>query len=169
MRNSLKTILFLSSFSPTLLALAIVRYFISGADLLFYQLVSVFVLGLILFALIFKLIIKQGETVNFKAKKVESTDYFLVVFLAAYTAPVIMRMVELNFEIISLILGLLMVALWVMPYIPSHPLMYLLKYKFYKVESDSGVVYTLISKRNIRDPKTIKEVKLISNSMLMEK
>jgi hypothetical protein len=169
MRNSLKTILFLSSFSPTLLALATVRYFVSGADMLFYQLVSIFIMGLMLFALIFKLIIKQGETINFKAKKVESTDYFLVIFLAAYTAPIIMRMVELNFEIISIVVGLLMASLWVMPYIPSHPLMYLLKYRFYKIESDNGVVYILISKRNIRDPKTIKEVKLISNNMLMEK
>ncbi|EGQ8231941.1 hypothetical protein BBM13_11935 [Vibrio parahaemolyticus] len=169
MRNSLKTVFFLSSFSPTLLALAAVRYFISGADLLFYQLISVFSLGLILFILIFNLVINKGEKINFKAKKVESTDYFLLVFLAAYTAPIIMRMVELNFKIISIILGLLMVTLWVMPYIPSHPLMYLLKYKFYKVESDNGVVYTLISKRNIRDPKTIKEVISISDSMLMEK
>lgn len=169
MRNSLKTVFFLSSFSPTLLALAAVRYFISGSDLLFYQLVSVFALGLMLFILIFKLVINKGEKINFKAKKVESTDYFLLVFLAAYTAPIIMRMVELNFKIISIILGLLMVTLWVMPYIPSHPLMYLLKYKFYKVESDNGVVYTLISKRNIRDPKTIKEVISISDSMLMEK
>ncbi|EPN4955257.1 hypothetical protein [Vibrio parahaemolyticus] len=168
MRNSLKTVFFLSSFSPTLLALAAVRYFISGADLLFYQLISVFSLGLILFILIFNLVINKGEKINFKAKKVESTDYFLLVFLAAYTAPIIMRMVELNFKIISIILGLLMVTLWVMPYIPSHPLMYLLKYKFYKVESDNGVVYTLISKRNIRDPKTIKEVISISDSMLME-
>lgn len=169
MRNTLKTILFLSSFSPTLLALAMVRYFISGPDLLFYQLVGVFVLGLVLFALIFKLIIKQGEVVNFSAKKVESTDYFLVVFLAAYTAPIIMRMVEINFGVISIVLGLLMATLWIMPYIPSHPLMYLFKYRFYKIESDNGVVYTLISKRNIRDPKTITEVKLISNNMIMEK
>ncbi|KJR17844.1 hypothetical protein UF29_18645 [Vibrio parahaemolyticus] len=169
MRNSLKTIFFLSSFSPTLLALAIVRYFISGDDLLFYKLISVFVLGLVLFCLIFQLVMTQGEKISFKAKKVESTDYFLLVFLAAYTAPIVMRMVELNFRVISIILGLLMVTLWILPYIPSHPLMYLLKYRFYKVESDSGVVYTLISKRNIRDPKSIKQVIAISDSMLMEK
>lgn len=102
-------------------------------------------------------------------KKIESTDYFLIVFLAAYFAPIIMRMVEINFDVILIVLGLLMAVLWVMPYIPSHPLMYLFKYKFYKVESDNGVVYTLISKRNIRDPKTIKEVILISNHMIMEK
>lgn len=126
-------------------------------------------LGLVLFCLIFQLVMTQGEKISFNAKKVESTDYFLLVFLAAYTAPIVMRMVELNFRVISIILGLLMVTLWILPYIPSHPLMYLLKYRFYKVESDSGVVYTLISKRNIRDPKSIKQVIAISDSMLMEK
>ncbi|NOJ09384.1 hypothetical protein [Vibrio splendidus] len=169
MRNSLKTAFFLSSFSPTLLALAVVRYLISGDDFLFYQLISIFLLGVILFCLIFKLVIDQGEIINFNAKKVESTDYFLLVFLAAYSAPIVMRMVELNFRVISIILSLLMVTLWVLPYIPSHPLMYLFKYRFYKIESDSGVVYTLISKRNIRDPKTVKQVIAISDSMLMEK
>lgn len=169
MRNSLKTVFFLSSFSPTLLALAVVRYLISGDDFLFYQLISVFLLGVALFCLIFKLVIDQGERISFNAKKVESTDYFLLVFLAAYAAPIVMRMVELNFRIISIVLILLLVTLWVLPYIPSHPLMYLFKYQFYKVESDSGVVYTLISKRNIRDPKTVKQVIAISDSMLMEK
>jgi len=169
MRNSLKTIFFLSSFSPTLLALAIVRYLISGDDFLFYQLITVFLLGIVLFFLIFKLVTNQGERISFNAKKVESTDYFLLVFLAAYAAPIVMRMVELNFKVISVILTLLLVTLWVLPYIPSHPLMYLFKYRFYKIESDSGVVYTLISKRNIRDPKTVKQVIAISDSMLMEK
>ncbi|KIF51453.1 hypothetical protein [Vibrio owensii] len=169
MRNSLKTIFFLSSFSPTLLALAIVRYLISGDDILFYQLIFVFLLGIVLFFLIFKLVKNQGERISFNAKKVESTDYFLLVFLAAYAAPIVMRMVELNFKVISIILTLLLVTLWVLQYIPFHPLMYLFKYRFYKTKSDSGVVYTLISKRNIRDPKTVKQVISISDSMIMEK
>lgn len=168
MRNSLKTILFLSSFSPTLLALASVRYYTAGVDLVFCQLVIIFILGVFVFTLIFKAIKTQGEVITLKVKKVESTDYFLFVFIAAYTAPIIMRMVEVKFEIISLILALMLVVLWVMPYIPSHPLMYMFKYRFYKIELDNGVVYTLISKKNIRDPKNITSVRLISDSMLME-
>jgi hypothetical protein len=57
---------------------------------------------------------------------------------------------------------------WVVSNIPSHPVLYLAKFRFYKIESESGMVYTLITRREIRSPKNITVVKQISNSMLME-
>jgi hypothetical protein len=169
MRNWIKTLLFVSSFSPTLLALAFVRYQIQGVDTAVYQLVIIAVLGTILPLLILAKTDKSTEVVKFEAKKIESTDFFLLAFIASYTAPIIMRTVELDFTTISAITILLVAVLWVMTAIPSHPLLYLFKYRFYKVESASGVVYTLLTKRELKDPQNIKYVKCISHSMLMEK
>jgi hypothetical protein len=106
---------------------------------------------------------------KFEAKKIESTDFFLLAFVASYTAPIIMRAVELNFTIISAITFILVIVFWVMTSIPSHPILYLFKYRFYKVESEQGVVYTLLTKRELKNPKQIQLVKTISHSMLMEK
>lgn len=168
MRNWLKSLLFLSAFSPALLALAGVRYYSVGLDTVFYQLTVVSVIGMTLPFFILNLVRKQAEKINFKAKKVESADYLLIVFLASYIAPIIMKVAEINFEITTLIVGVLLVAVWFISYIPTHPLLYIAKFRFYKVESDSGMVYVLMAKRVIRSPQSIKEVKQISNSMLME-
>lgn len=150
------------------MALAGVRYYSVGLDTVFYQLTFVALIGMTLPFLILSLIRKQAETINFKAKKVESADYLLLVFLGSYIAPIIMKVAEINFEITALIVGILLVAVWFISYIPTHPLLYLAKFRFYKVESDSGMVYILMAKRVIRSPQSIKEVKQISNSMLME-
>ena len=168
MRNWLKSILFISAFSPTLLALAGVRYFSAGLDTVFYQLVAVSLAGMTLPFMILALIRQQSETINFKAKKVESADYLLLVFIGSYIAPIIMKVAEINFEVTALIIGILFLVAWVISYIPTHPILYIAKFRFYKVESDSGMVYTLMARRIIRSPKSIKKVKQISNSMIME-
>ncbi|WP_219702871.1 hypothetical protein [Marinomonas lutimaris] len=169
MRNWIKTLLFTSAFSPTLLALAFVRFQIQGVDFTVYQLIIISVLGTIIPLLILAKANRSTEVVRFQAKKIESTDFFLLAFVASYIAPIIMRAVELDFTIISTISALIVAVLWFMTAIPSHPLLYLFKFRFYKVESESGVVYTLLTKRELKDPKNIKNVKCISHSMLMEK
>lgn len=111
---------------------------------------------------------KESETINFKAKKVESADYLLLVFIGSYTAPIIMKVAEIDFGVTSLIVGILFIVAWLISHIPSHPILYIAKFRFYKIESDNGMVYTLITRREIRNPKSIKSVKQISSSMLME-
>lgn len=169
MRNWIKTLLFTSAFSPTLLALAFVRFEVQGVDVTVCQLIVVAILGTFIPLLILAQTNRSTEVVKFQAKKIESTDAFLLAFIASYTAPIIMRTVELDFTVISTISALIVAVLWVMTAIPSHPLLYLFKFRFYKVESESGVVYTLLTKRELKDPKNIKNVKCISHSMLMEK
>jgi hypothetical protein len=168
LRNWLKTTLFVSAFSPTLLVLAGVSYYSNGIDTLFYQLVAIALIGLALPFLILFWVNNHTESLNFTAKKVESADYFLLVFIASYTAPIIMKMAEVDFVLMLLTIGVIFIISWVVSNIPSHPVLYLAKFRFYKIESDSGMVYTLITRRQIRDPKSITSVKQISNSMLME-
>lgn len=169
MRNWMKTLLFVSAFSPTLLALAFVRYNIHGFDTAVVQLIVISILGTAIPLLILAMVEKSTEVLKFEAKKIESTDIFLLAFVASYTAPIIMRAVELNFTIISAITFILFIVFWVMTSIPSHPILYLFKYRFYKIESESGVVYTLLTTRELKSPKQIQSVKSISHSMLMEK
>ncbi|MBB1274594.1 hypothetical protein [Psychromonas sp. SR45-3] len=169
MRNWIKTLLFVSSFSPTLLALAYVRYNIGGFDTEVFQLIIISILGTALPLLILAKVTSSTEALRFECKKIESSDLYLLAFVASYTAPIIMRAVELDLTIISALTLILVAVLWVMASIPSHPILYLFKYRFYKVESDSGVVFTLLTRRELKDPKNIKLVKPISHSMLMEK
>ncbi|ENA26485.1 hypothetical protein HMPREF1487_09656 [Pseudomonas sp. HPB0071] len=79
-----------------------------------------------------------------------------------------MKMMEVDLLYTFIIAGIIFITAWVISNIPSHPILYLFKYRFYKVESDDGMVYILISNRKILSPKSITSVKKISDGMLME-
>lgn len=148
--------------------LAAVRYCSNGIDIILYQLVVVGLIGVALPFLILYWVNNETESLSFTAKKIESADYFLLVFIASYAAPVAMKIAEVDFGLMLLLVGVVFMIAWLVSNIPSHPVLYLANFRFYKVESDSGVVYTLITRREVRNPKSITSVKQISNSMLME-
>jgi len=114
------------------------------------------------------MVAKSSELISFDAKKVESNDFMFLAFVASYFIPIIARASELDMAKTTIITSVICIILWCVSSIPSHPLLHLIRFRFYKVEASSGMVYTLISRRDIRDPKDIKHVKRISNSMLME-
>ncbi|MFZ1641927.1 MAG: hypothetical protein WAV07_10975 [Candidatus Contendobacter sp.] len=169
MRDWLRTVLFLSAFSPVLLTLAYVRYDMHGFQTDVIQFLVIGIIGAILPFLILKMVTTSSESIAFEAKKVEQNDFALLAFVASYFVPIITRASELDMFKTVIITGAIILIIWLSSSIPAHPLLRLfLKFRFYKVESCSGMVYTLISKREIRDPKDIKFVKQVSSSMLME-
>lgn len=169
MRNWLKTLLFISSFSPALLVAAAVRIIENKeVDTITTQLIVISIIGTSIPILILQWIKKEAEVIKFKAKKVESTDYFLIVFIASYLSPIAINMATPRIELLILIIIAIFITSWIITNIPSHPLLYIIKYKFYKVESDDGMVYMLITKKEIKTPKDILSIKKISNNMLME-
>lgn len=168
MREWMRTLLFLSAFSPTLLVLALVRYEIHGFQADVVQLLVIGLIGIVIPLLILKLIIAACESVSFEAKKIKPNDFVLLAFIGSYFTPLIIRAAELSYLTGIIVVVVLAVVLWLTNSIPAHPLLRAFKYRFYEVESSSGVVYTLISKREIIDPKQIKSIKKISSSMIME-
>ncbi|WON74174.1 hypothetical protein [Nitrosospira sp. Is2] len=168
MRNSLKTLLFISAFSPMLLTLALVQYDLHGFRDVVIQLIFAGLFGTAIPIVIMMSVVKSSELMAFTAKKVESNDFMLFGFVVSYFIPIINH--GINFSLTTTLFVALFVFLlfWYINSIPAHPLLRVLKYRFYKVESSNGMVYTLISKKEIIDPKSIKLVKKISSSMLIE-
>jgi hypothetical protein len=105
---------------------------------------------------------------TFKAKKVESADYFLLVFIASYLSPIAMKAVEVEFEVTLLLVVVIFFVAWMISNIPSHPVLYLCKYRFYKIESEDGMVYMFLTRRQIKSPKQITSVRKVTSGMLME-
>lgn len=168
MRNYLKTLLFLSAFSPSLLSIAVAKYATSGSDAseIYY-----FIAGLIGIGVgisIMRLLRTYGETLTFSARKIEATDSAMIAVVATYIVPFIGKASDITaLTVISLTL-ILTVVLWVTTALIPHPALRLLRYRFYKVESSSGVVFTVITTRDLNDPKELTRVKKITNSMLVE-
>lgn len=169
MRNILKTVLLISSAAPTLLVAAAIEIFNTHAMTLFtWQLIIVGTIGTFLPLLILRLIHSQGEIFPFKAKKVESNDYFILVFLVSYLMPLVTKITALDATWTCSIFVALMITGWFVSNIPVHPFLFFAGYHFYKVESDDGMVYTLLTKSRLKSPRPVTSVKKISDSMLME-
>ncbi|MES2353126.1 MAG: hypothetical protein V4568_01790 [Pseudomonadota bacterium] len=168
MRNWLRTLLFISAFSPALITMAYVRYEIYGWRTDVLQLLIIGFLGSMIPIAIIKLVKDQGESFHIQAKKIESSDFMLLAFVGSYLLPLILRGAEISVNAIAGVLAITGGLLWLMSSLPAHPLLRVLKFKFYKLESSTGMVYTLISKREIRDPTEVKYVKKLSETMLIE-
>ncbi|RQO57018.1 hypothetical protein DBV14_09420 [Variovorax sp. KBW07] len=74
----------------------------------------------------------------------------------------------LDFDSILIGIILLAIVLWFIPSIPAHPVLRLFSVYFYKVESDAGVVYTVISKQELHAVSQLTQVHQISSTMLMK-
>lgn len=168
MRNWLRTVLFISAFSPALITMAYVRYDIHGWRTDVLQLGVIGLIGSLIPFAIINLVKKHGESFNVQAKKVESNDFMLLAFIGSYLLPFILNGADVSVNSIAVILILLGVVLWLINSLPAHPLLRIMKFRFYKFEASNGMVYTLISNREIRDPREIGSVRKISQNMLME-
>lgn len=148
--------------------MAYVRYDIYGWQNEVLQLFAIGLLGSVIPFAIIKLVKDQGESFYIQAKKIESNDFMLLAFVGSYLLPLILRGAEISVNAIAVVLLATSAILWLISSLPAHPLLRILKFKFYKLESSSGMVYTLISRREIKDPKEVKSVKKLSGTMLME-
>ena len=168
MRNWIKTALFITSFSPALINVSIARWLNHGfsSDVIYYAAVGF--VGSFLSLCVIKLIKKLGEVINFTAKKIESNDTLMLGVVATYFFPFFGRASEITVGVVAAITLLGCIVLWITSAIFPHPLLRLFGFRFYKVEASNGVVYTLITERELFDPKDVQKVKKISNTMLME-
>ena len=166
MRDWLRTVLFMSAFSPALITLAYVRYDVHGWHTDVIQLGIIGLIGSAIPFAIMMLVKKQGEAFQIQVKKVESNDFMLLAFIGSYLLPLVLKGTDVSVNAIAVMLSIAGMVLWLMSSLPAHPLMRAMKFKFYKIESSNGVVYTLVSKRAILDPRDIGLVKRISPNML---
>lgn len=146
MRDWLRTVLFMSAFSPSLIMLAYVRYDVHGWRTDVFQIGIIGLIGSAIPFAIMMLIKTQGETFQLKVKKIESNDFMLLAFIGSYLMPLVLKGTDVSVNTIALILTLTGIVLWLTTSVPAHPLMRAMRFKFYKIESSYGVVYTLVSK-----------------------
>lgn len=168
MRNWLRALLFTSAFSPALLSLAYVRYDTFGWCTDVLQLIVIGLIGTLLPLAIMRLVAKHGEVISIQVKKLESNDVLLIGFMASYVFPLAAKGVEMTISGIVWSLFGIFVMMWLCTSVPAHPLLRIFRFRFYKLESSTGVVYTFIARREIHDPREIKAVKKISRTMLVE-
>lgn len=148
--------------------MAYVRYDIYGWRTDVLQLGIIGIIGSLVPLCVIALVKTQGESFHMSAKKIESNDFMLLAFIGSYLLPLISKATDLSVNGVTFILAILGIVMWLTASIPVHPLLRAFRFRFYKIESSSGMVYTLITRREIRDPREIRAVKKLSETMIME-
>jgi len=168
MKNWIKTLFFLSAFSPILITISLSRYWGRGFEIedMYYIVAGVF--GSSISLLILRGLEAWGEIIAFKAKKIESNDTLMVGVVTTYFVPILSKAIEITPKITVLIFLVLGIVFWFSSAIVPNPILRLFKLRFYKVDSEAGVGYTLITRRELFTPKDIRSVRKISGAMLLE-
>ena len=167
-RNTLKVALFVSAFSPCLISVGAARL-LSGApfwDAIYYVVSGC--IGCLLVVYILSALKWHGETLPFTAKKIETNDALLLGAVLTYVFPFIGRAADITAGMVLTLIAVVWAVFWFTDAPTPSPLLRVLGFRFYKAESSSGMVYTLITSREIRDPSDVKYVKRVSGSMLLE-
>jgi hypothetical protein len=139
-----------------------------GPSVEVFQLLAVGIIGTFLPLLIIRLLSQSGETFPIEVKKVEPNDFMFVVFLTSYMFPLFGKIDYLNGnQIFCIAVAIIFIALYT-SYVPAHPVLRILNFRFYRVETENGMVYTLIAKRDVLNPADLNQVKEISKTMLLE-
>jgi hypothetical protein len=168
MRNTLKAVLFVAAFSPALVSVGAARLLAREPfwDAIYYVVAGL--IGSLSVIYILSALKWKGEAFFFHAKKVESNDALLFGVVFTYIFPFFLKAADIT---VAVVIGLGVIAWGIFWFtdapVPS-PLLRVMGYRFYKVEASNGMVYTLITTREILDPRNIKMVKRISGSMLLE-
>jgi hypothetical protein len=169
MRGIVKSLLVLSTFSTTCFGISIAFFIKAGLTIeVVCLLVCAFLLGILGWLLVLQ-IKNVGEAMPIQIKKIESNDSIIIPFMATYFVP---AMIKIKIEdalwtyagtIVLILIGL------TVSYLPIHPILRAVGFRFYKCETHQGLVITVIAKRNIRDAAALKNVIRVSENLFIEK
>ncbi|MFA9275626.1 MAG: hypothetical protein ACEQSE_12215 [Candidatus Aquirickettsiella gammari] len=165
MNSFLRTLLFASSLAPAILIGAAAQIWNVGTNFEVYCWIAASALTCLLPLLVAVEASKRTAQTPFVAKKIESQDWLLVVFVVSYFVPLVTKIS--NLQTLGLIFLVAAVLAATLEAIPVHPVLHLFRYRFYKVEGDNGVVYVMITKRKLLSAKDIKTVQQLSPQLLM--
>lgn len=166
MNTFLRTLLFVSSLAPAVLVSALAQVWTAGSSFEVYCWIAASALACLLPLLVMVEAARRTAQISFSAKKIESQDWLLVVFIASYFVPLVTKVTSLQtLAFIFLIAAVLAATL---DAIPAHPVLHLFRYRFYKVEGANGTVYIMITRRRLLTPSDIKNVRQLSPQLLLD-
>jgi hypothetical protein len=166
MNGLIRTIFFLSAFAPAVLVSAVLHFVEVGGTVEVLSWIAASSIACVFPLLVVKAATQRSAQLPFAAKKIESQDWLLVVFVVSYFLPLITKTQDLQVFIPIFLMAAVLLA--TLDAIPCHPVLHVMRYRFYKVEGHNGTVYTLITRRRLLSAADIKNVRQLSPQLLME-
>lgn len=170
MFNSFINIIYnFSILAPFLLAISIVE-FINKNYILALVFIILFVVLFVLQINIQRLASKKLVPKNINVTKLSRDDNSKISLLyISYLGPFLQLLINKKIDIIKAILILVGILLVVLSHKGlDNPILKVMGFKTYNIETEHGIDYILLSKRDIRDRKTIRKVFRLTENRLME-
>lgn len=166
MNAIIRTLFFLSAIAPAVVVSAAAQIYKHGGSAQAYGWIAAGALACVFPFLVIRAASSQAQVLAFSAKKIDSQDWLFVAIVVSYFIPLISNLEDL--QVLALIVVVAAVLLATLDAIPCHPMLHVLRYRFYKVEGANGMVYTLISRRKLLSAADIKSVRQLSSQLLLE-
>lgn len=164
----LKMLFYITVFSPTIFIYGLALFKDSSTLLLgIYSVAASIILSLISWILII-MIQKRLGTMSIDIKKFESNDSALIPFWLTFGTPGILKIFDLKYFSELALLIVIFCGLSI-SYFQIHPILRLIGYRFYKIETENGMVATLITNRDIRNKNSIVKVSRIYEYLFIER
>ncbi len=119
---------------------------------------------IILAYLILKISLKKLEIIDIKVQSIGTADKEILSFIFAYLLPLI----EVDLKILIFILVLFIFIIFTTHMYHFNPVFGLFGYHFYNINTEGGVSYILMSKKQIRKVNQISKVILVSDYILID-
>ena len=162
----IRTLFFLSAIAPAIVLSALAQVYKHGGSSEAYAFTAAGAIACVFPFLVIQAAARQAAKLAFTAKKVDSQDWLLVVFVVSYFIPLIANLQDL--QVLALVAVVAALLLATLDAIPCHPMLHVFRYRFYKVEGANGMVYTLISRRKLLSAADIRSVRQLSALLLLE-
>ncbi|WP_426337004.1 hypothetical protein ACN9MY_06255 [Pseudoduganella sp. R-31] len=166
MNGLLRTLFFVSAIAPAVLISALLQLWNLGPNMTIAGWIAASTFACLFPLLVMIAAAQRVAVMPFSAKKVEPQDWMLVVFVVSYFLPLVINVKDLH-----IFVGVVLVAaviLATLDAIPSHPVLHVFRYRFYKAEGTNGVVYTLITRRRLLTASDVKSVKQLTPNLVLE-
>lgn len=172
MANTIQKLLyFFSAIAPVCITFSVVLI-IQGKGIMFpVILISVSVIGVVLFILSFRYGNKNIAPMTIRVTDVSTSDLWILGYVFSYLLP--LGNIVIDEWNLYILVGISLIISVVIPFINCaipHPLLLFGRYHFYNLTTENGISsYILISKKKIRNKKEIKMVGRIFELLLIEK
>jgi hypothetical protein len=166
-----KLFLVSTSLAPVLFTLAFVY---AHAGQLWYALISLIIAEFLLRATetLMARARSKLELLPIKLRKVKTSDREVIGFLLAYVTPIALAgggSISIDPSAVLYLLGLFSLVVWGTHAYDFNPLLGLVGYHFFEVETDQGITYILITRREIVSVQQVTEVVQLTEYVLLDK
>lgn len=161
--------LVLTSLSPVLITYAFILFLENES----WKKISIVLLAITVLVLLCTLILRickrRMEVINFPIESIKTADSELIGFFIAYLMPFVTFSSDEHSEVILIfIICLFILIIWGTHSYHTNPLLTIMGYHFYEVTTPQNVSYLLVTKRDLRNTKSIKKVVQISDYMVLD-